>query len=260
MIDAHLHLEQYPDDEIDRLIDTWRTGGIEGVVAVSTGLHSAHRTLDLQQRHPDFVRAAIGAHPEQPVPPEIELQELLLLIETEKSRLCAIGEVGLPHYALADLGTTALDGHRELLGMFAELAGKHGLPLVLHAVHDKAALALDILQSHGVTRAHFHWLKASPTDLQKIVEAGYFVSVTPDVCHRERDQQLARHVPLPQLLLETDGPWPHEGPFFAGRRTTPLFLHEMVGTVAQLKSISKDELTRQLSENIEVCYGKRCPS
>ncbi|PWK15610.1 TatD family hydrolase [Tumebacillus permanentifrigoris] len=260
MFDAHLHLEQYPDEQIEGLIESWRIGGIQGVVAVSTGLRSAHRTLDLQQRFPDFVRAALGTHPEQPVPPESELVELLQLIELEKNRLSAIGEVGLPHYALAELGTMALDDHLELFGVFAKLAARHRLPLVLHAVHDKVPLALEVLQRHRVERAHFHWLKAVPADLQRIVEAGYYVSVTPDVCHRERDQQLARHVPLSQLLFETDGPWPHVGPLFAGRPTSPLFLHEMVGRVAQLKGVSQDALAQQVRANVDACYAPPSPN
>ncbi|MBL0388606.1 TatD family hydrolase [Tumebacillus sp. ITR2] len=254
MFDAHLHLEMYPDEEIGRLIDLWREGGIEGVVAVSTGLASAYRTLDLQQRFPDFVRAAVGIHPEYPVPPESDVAELLGLIRQERHRLVAIGEVGLPHYEAAKLGTGALEACLELLGVFAETSRELDLPLVLHAVHDKAPLAYETLMSHGVKRAHFHWLKAAPDDLQRIVEAGYYVSLTPDVCHRERDQQLAKSVPLSQLLLETDGPWEHEGPIFGGRPTTPLFLREMVEPVARLKGVTPEELVRRIRENTQTCY------
>ncbi|KEO83458.1 TatD family hydrolase [Tumebacillus flagellatus] len=254
MIDAHLHVEMYPDEELESLIETWREGGIESVVAVSTGLRSSYRTLELQVRYPDFVRAAVGMHPEYPVPPERDVTELLALIRQERHRLVAVGEVGLPHYEVEKLGAGALEAWTELLGTFAETAREHDLPLVLHAVHNKAPLAFQALQRHGVTRAHFHWLKAAPDDLQQILDAGYYVSVTPDVCHRERDQRLASLVPLPQLLLETDGPWPHEGPVFGGRRTTPLFLQEMVGPVARLKHLMPEELVRRVRGNTAACY------
>src|SRR2546422_11738579 len=40
-----------------------------------------------------------------------------------------------------------------------------------------------------------------------IVDAGYFVSVTPDVVYRERDREMVAGVPLDALLVESDGPW-----------------------------------------------------
>ncbi|GAA3328052.1 hypothetical protein GCM10020331_070470 [Ectobacillus funiculus] len=44
--------------------------------------------------------------------------------------------------------------------------------------------------------------------MKQITDSGYYISVTPEACYRERDQDLIRHVPLKQLLTETDGPWP----------------------------------------------------
>ena len=46
-----------------------------------------------------------------------------------------------------------------------------------------------------------------------IVDAGYFVSVTPEVVYRERDRELVELVPLESLLVESDAPWPYGGEF-----------------------------------------------
>lgn len=250
IIDSHLHVAQYEPDEIDR----WREAGVEAVVAVATGLRSSYRTLELKARYPDFIHAAIGWHPEQPLPKAGELDELLSLIRSERPRLSAIGEVGLPHYALAELGSGVLGGYQELLGVFADAAAGLDLAMVLHAVHDKAKTAFDILRSRQVNKAHFHWLKATSDDLVQIVKAGYYVSVTPEVCYRERDQRLAETVPLAQLLIETDGPWPYEGPF-SGRKTTPLLLPDVAKKVAAIKGVSEAFFAKQHRENIERLYG-----
>ena len=255
MIDSHLHLVQYPLAELDALIEQWRAGGVEQVVAVSTDLRSSHQTLAVKQRHPDFVHAAIGLHPEQAVPSAQELLELQALIRQERPLLSAIGEVGLPHYALPELGEGAVPAHAEMLREFAALSAEQQLPLVLHAVHDKAQMAFDILREAGAPRAHFHWLKAAPDVLASIVQAGHFVSVTPEVCYRERDQQLAVQVPLGQLLVETDGPWPYEERF-KGRMTTPLFLKEVVRTVAVLKGVTVTELLDVQRESVSDLYGR----
>ena len=72
----------------------------------------------------------------------------------------------------------------------------------------------------------FHWHKAlAPRSPATIVDAGYLVSVTPEVVYRERDRELVESVPLDSLLVESDAPWPYQGEFenvtsgpVAGRR------------------------------------------
>jgi TatD DNase family protein len=256
MIDTHIHLDKYPRDDLDKLIEEWRLGGVEGVVAVSTNLASAYRTLELKESYPEFVNAAIGYHPEQALPRVQELNELRTLIKAERTRIVAIGEVGLPHYALEALGNPPLEGYEELLNIFCQLAIEQDLPLVLHAIHDKAELALNLLSRNKISKAHFHWLKAPDPIINKIVHAGYYISVTPEVCYRERDQRLVRHVPLQQLLLETDGPWQYSEAF-SYRKTTPLLLHEIAAKVAEIKGLPLREVEERCFLNSLSCFSIR---
>jgi TatD DNase family protein len=258
IIDAHIHLEQYPADELDGWIESWQAQGVSQVIAVSTDLRSSYRTLELAQRHPSFVRPALGWHPEQALPSSAELAELIALIRSAASsrRIAAIGEVGLPHYSLT--GTEddlpRMSGSLELLSEFAALSDQTGLPLSLHAVHDKVAPVLSLLERTGVTRAHFHWLKASSADIARIVRGGYYVSVTPELIYRERDRQLLLQLPLSLLLLETDGPWPYEGPF-RGIRTTPLLIRDTARVAARLTNRTEAELLEICRSNAGKLYG-----
>jgi TatD DNase family protein len=254
MIDSHIHLDKYPRDHLDQLIEEWRLEGIEGVVAVSTNLASAYQTLELKESYPEFVYAALGYHPEQALPQTQEINELRSLIKSERKNIVAIGEVGLPHYELPSLNDPPIEGYLDLLQSFCELGVEQDLPLVLHAVHDKAELALDLLSSHKVAKAHFHWLKAPVTFLEKIIQAGYYISVTPEVCYRERDQKLVEQVPLQQLLLETDGPWSYSGAF-STRRTTPLFLHEVAAKVGEIKKSPQKDIKEVCTSNSLSCFG-----
>ncbi|CEH29006.1 deoxyribonuclease [Aneurinibacillus migulanus] len=251
-IDAHLHLDQYPESDTDKLISEWRKAGITGVVAVSMNLASAYRTLELKRRYPDFVYAAVGYHPEQSLPSLLEREELFSLLRKEREMIDAVGEVGLPHYQADAVKET--EAHCELLDQFAEVAVELALPLALHAVHDKAQIALDILLKKGVCKAHFHWLKAPNDVVEKIVRHGYYVSITPEICYRERDRHLACRIPLSQLLLETDGPWPHNGPF-AGQVTTPVFLRRSVTVVAELHDISVEAAAAASVKATRDLYG-----
>src|SRR5690625_217420 len=96
--DAHIHLDQYSIDDLDRLIDQWQASGVKGVLSVSSNLSSAYQTLELQQKYEGFVYAALGIHPEQDLPLNADIAELSSLIKHEQDRIYAIGEVGLPYY------------------------------------------------------------------------------------------------------------------------------------------------------------------
>ncbi|WP_088105372.1 TatD family hydrolase [Halalkalibacter urbisdiaboli] len=251
MIDAHIHLEQY--DRISDQIERWRMGGVKSVIAVSNNLASSYRTLELKEKYPDFVFACVGFHPEYELPKVKELEEWKSLIRLERKRITGIGEIGLPHYQLDKL-SNSLPDYIQFLAECFEVANEHKLPVALHAVHDKAGLVLQLLKTYKINKAHFHWLKAPADVLQAIVESGYYLTVTPEVCYRERDQQLLMQVPLSQLLIETDGPWEYHHPMFKQERTTPLFLEEMVQTIARLKRINTTELEKQLTRNTLNCY------
>ncbi|MEH7383498.1 TatD family hydrolase [Bacillus sp. JJ1533] len=254
MIDAHIHLEQYEAKKLPAQIENWQEAGVKGVIAVSNDLPSSYRTLELQGKFPNFVHAAVGFHPEQPLPLEQDFVEWERLVQIERKKIVAIGEIGLPHYNLEKL-PVSLEHYSDLLTRCLEVAALHQLPVALHAVHDKAEMVFDHLQDKQITEAHFHWLKAPEDVINKIVKAGYFISVTPEVCYRSRDQMLAKQVPLSQLLIETDGPWPYEGEF-KNQSTSPLFLRSIVSQLATLFSQDIQELKEQLMLNSIHCYRK----
>lgn len=256
MFDAHLHLEQYPEDEVDRLIEQWQEAGIEGVVAVSTDLASSYKTLELKQRHPAFIYAAVGHHPEQNPPDEADANELLALMKCEREQISAIGEVGLPHYTIDQMDKKAVESYHSLLTSFAKTANRLQLPVALHAVHEQTQPVLDILQTEKVEHAHFHWLKTDEQSLQKVFDSGYSMSLTPEVCYRKRDQKLAVMAPGEQLMIETDGPWSFSGPF-EGIQTTPLLLKDVINKIAQLREESAEKLTALTTKNVQKIYGNR---
>jgi TatD DNase family protein len=83
---------------------------------------------------------------------------------------------------------------------------------------------------------------------QAIVQQGYFISVTPETCYRARDRELVAAVPLANLLLETDGPWPYGGEF-EGRLTEPTFLGRIVQEVAAIKGVAVEDVAANVVQN-----------
>src|SRR3989442_11499957 len=192
VVDSHCHLHDpaFPD-ALDALRvalahDVW------GVIAVGCDAETNARNLALATAAPKTVWACLGFHPDQDRLTEADLEAVEQQVAEHHSRVVGLGEIGLPWYSLegkADAAERAARGKARLDRLLA-LAARYDLAVSLHAPHGAAADALESLQRHRIDRAVFHWHKATPEVTRRIVEAGYFVSVTPAVGFRER--QIAR--------------------------------------------------------------------
>jgi len=249
LIDTHIHLASPRYTDVAGLVAHAQAAGIGGVVAVAVDEASSRHILAMRETFPAFVCAGLGVHPERHVTDE-ETERVIALIRQERPRLAAIAEVGLPWYTVReepDRERLIVAGEPRLR-RFLRLAKELDLAVVLHAPHNAAAPALALLDAEGVERAVFHWHKASPEVTSAIVERGYCVSVTPEVCYRERDRELVAAVPLANLLLETDGPWAYGGEF-EGHPTEPTFLRRLVEEVAAIKGRPVAEMAEMTTQN-----------
>ena len=100
-----------------------------------------------------------------------------------------------------------------------------------------------------VERAVFHWHKAPLDVTRAIVDAGHFVSVTPEVVYRERDRELVEAVSLDSLLVESDAPWPYGGEF-ASEPSGPWVAARVAEEVAKIKRLPVDETMYRLAVNV----------
>ena len=234
MIDSHIHLDadQYadPSSTIKRAQDA----GVRAVIVPGVSPASNRAVLGLARRFPGFVRAALGFHPERYELTDREFEATVAMIRAERESICAIGEVGMPWYGdrAHDEGLRARA--RQRLDAVAVLAIELYLPLILHAPHESAAEALQIVTDAGSPRAVFHWHKSDEATTRAIIDAAHYISITPEIVYRERDRELARVVPLSQLLVETDGPWQYGNPF-AGHTTEPTMVRNVVAQIAELR-------------------------
>ncbi len=255
-IDTHCHLDAPNYADLAAVCRQSEQAGVTVTVAAGAGLDSNQRILGLQQQQPAHVWAALGLHPERPEASWDEVEAVLAQLRSHRGRVVALGEVGLPHYALLDGSMTAEQArrHEALLHALVKGAVALSLPVVLHAPHAAADKALAIARRYEPSGVVFHWHKGSPETTAAICEAGYFVSVTPEVCYRERDRELVRATPLRNLLLESDGPWPYGGEF-AGQSTTPAVVARLAVEVARLKGVSLEEVRELTWENAQRLFG-----
>src|SRR5215472_210596 len=253
MIDSHVHLDadQYadPSGAIKRALEA----GVTAMVAPGTGGTSNQRVLDLARRFPRVVYAACGYHPERFELTDADLEEALTLLRDKRDLLCAVGEVGMPWYGERAREPDRFASAARILSRFARAAVDVDLPMIIHAPHDSARDALRVLRTAEVRRAVFHWHKSDDATTHAILEAGYFISLTPEVAYRTRDKRLAKMVPLGRMLLETDGPWPHGGPF-ENRPTEPAMIVETVDAVARALTVRRELVGAVTTTNTRMLF------
>ena len=250
MIDTHCHLHDPAYADLGETLRVSLTHDVWGVIAVGVDAATNERTLAAATAFPKAVWPCLGFHPDKPELDEAEFERVIAQLHEHHARLVALGEVGLPWYSLEgqpDPATLMTRGKLRLDHLL-DVAVRYDLPVALHAPHGAAVGAFEALKRRGLERAVFHWHKA-PADVTKaIVDAGYLVSVGPEVVYRERDRELVAAVDLESLLVETDGPWPYRGEF-EGMASGPWLASRVAEEVAKIKRLPVDDVMFQLSAN-----------
>lgn len=253
VIDAHIHLDLYDADERRLILSSLEQERIEALISVSIHLESCQEQLRLKRMSPDHVYPAFGYHPEQALPSEEELEQLTAWIREHRDDMVAIGEVGLPYYrrkeAIKKGDPFDLEPYVRLLRHFIELAAELDKPVVLHAIYEDADVACDVLEKCGWDKAHFHWFRGSAKTLRRIEEAGYYVSIAPDIAAEAEVRAIVRAFPLERMMAETDGPWK-----FSDQMTHPSLIRNTIKHIATLKQVAEDEVARKLIENARTFY------
>lgn len=256
-IDAHIHLDMYSEESAKAIIANLEASHVQALIAVSRHLDSCKTTKHLQSLAPDRVFAAYGFHPEQELPTEEQLDELIGWMGEHASEMSAVGEIGLPYYKRQEVEAAGqvfdLAPYIQLLERFFQLAAEWDKPVVLHAVYEDAAIVCDLLAKYGIKKAHFHWFKGPSETVERMIEVGYSISITPDVLYEEEIRTLIRNYPLELIMVETDGPWPFEGPF-SGEETHPRMIHAVIEQIAGLKGLSLEETASTLLTNTRSFY------
>lgn len=257
--DTHIHLEQYDEKQREQHIARAKAAGVKHIVAVSMDLASSQATQALAQQYGSLIMPAYGFHPEQPVLSSENEQQLMQWIRARAAsgERFAIGEVGLPYYRGLEFlergDQLDTQPYIELLERFIVLAKELDRQIVLHAVYEDAAIACDLLQKHEMKRAHFHWFKGDAATIERMIEHGYHISVTPDVCYEPEIQALVKRYPLELLMVETDGPWPFAEEFH-GKETESAMVVRVAEAIAELLGKNRNEVAAQLYNNSSRFY------
>jgi len=231
--DSHAHLADAQfDADRHEVLKRAREAGVSNILNICTDA----KTLEVGLELPVWNAAATTPH-------DVEGDAFFPLIESQVSRLQAIGETGLDYYY--EHSPRALQ--QEYLLRYASLARAHQLPLIIHC---REAFS-DLFALLDYERVVLHCFTGSLEEARGVWDRGWLLSLSGIVTFKRSKalRKVAAEAPLNQLLVETDAPYlAPQGR--RGKRNEPAFVVEVAECLAMVRGIPVEEVARATSENL----------
>jgi TatD DNase family protein len=237
-IDAHAHIDHYSDELMPQVLAQLEAQQ-QLTMSVAVDPDSYARARMLAERSP-WIVPAFGIHPWEAHKHPGDLEAVRPLIDSSPM----IGEIGLDFHWVEDRATYPIQ--RAVLAFFLDAAHAQNKIVNLHTKGAEAEI-LELLERHRVERAIVHWY-SGPLDIADALAArGALFSIGVEVHTSALIQDLARRLPLDQLLSETDNPGSVE--WFTGKPGMPGELPGVVEALAQLRGMEPAELRETIRAN-----------
>jgi TatD DNase family protein len=255
-VDAHIHLSdaQY-SEKVPLVLEEAQRANVVALVSNSMDLETSILNMKLAEDHSGFVYTALGIHPWNVTDlTDEDLQRTVDFIfqhGANHEKVVAIGEIGLdPQYAKRrETKDKQVRVFQEMLAAAEKLA----LPVIVHS-RWSAPKIMPILSSYNLRGVLFHWFSSPLELLPQIIERGYYVSEGPPTVFSNKIQEIVQHVPITNLLTETDGPVSYYGPF-KDKLTTPAFIPKVVEAIAKIKNMKEEDVAEQILKNFSSFFG-----
>ena len=247
MIDTHSHIysEEFDADR-DEVILRAQHAGVTKIILPNVDSDSLPRLLKLEARYPDYCYAAVGLHPES-VKENYQKELDVIREELERRRYIAVGEIGIDLYWDKTYQTEQILAFQTQV----EWAIEFNLPVIIHVrnSHNETIQALKPYAGKGL-KGIFHCFGGTPEEAAEIFSLGDFKLGIGGVVTFKNSGLAASlmHIPLENLVLETDSPYLTPAPF-RGKRNESAYTVLVAEKLAQVYDMSVGEIDRITTEN-----------
>ena len=178
LIDSHAHLDDEKfDNDREEIISKIKDAGIKNFITAGYSLGSSKKAVELAEKY-DFIYATCGISPNDIPQDEDEvwkqISEIEGMVEKQKNKIVAIGEIGLDYYWEKDEKMRELQ--RKAFIKQIELANKLNLPIVIHT-REAIMDTLEILKQNPVDKKGvFHCCPQNRELIKEGLKLGFYIS------------------------------------------------------------------------------------
>ncbi|MBA0901977.1 MAG: TatD family hydrolase [Candidatus Nitrotoga sp.] len=244
-VDSHCHIN-FPELEniFDEVLENMRQNEVSHALCVSVNLEDFPQVRLLAERH-DHIYASVGVHPDHES--DAEPTEELLVELAEHPKVIAIGETGLDYFRLKG----DLEWQRTRFRTHIRAARKCRKPLIVHT-REAAQDTLRLMDEEGAAEAGgvMHCFTESLEVARAAIEMNFYISFSGIVTFKNATslKDVARHIPLDRILIETDSPYLAPVPY-RGKLNQPAYVKHVAEEIATLRGISLEEVGRATTDN-----------
>jgi len=271
IIDTHSHLQFNAfKDDANEVVKRTLAKNI-WMINVGTKYETSKNAVELAEKYPEGVFAAIGLHPIYAAAEFIKVRtdpdegEFLIneqefdkekYKELAKSKkVVAIGEIGLDYYYKPKTTAKLQQFKEKQKKVFIEqldLAKELNLPLILHCrmAHDDV---IEVLQKRDENRGVIHCFTGTLEQAKKYVRLGFCIGIN-GIIFKFNIDGIIKEIPLESILVETDCPYLTPAPE-GEKRNEPIFIKHTIKKMADLKGISFKEVDEVTTENARKLFN-----
>jgi len=234
MLDAHCHLDLYPDPS-----RTAREAENANIFVICVTNHpTAFLAAEPHTRKFRKVRLALGLHP---LTAELHNEQELARFKELANKTSFIGEVGLD---FSRDGQSTKD--KQFLSFRFALRCLQNRPkfLTLHSRRAENAV-IDVLDNEYPHPVVFHWYSGTLKTLDTAIERGHFFSINPAMLLSKKGKAIVERIPAHRALTESDGPFVN----INDRTIVPSDIQLVENGLAQIWGITPAAVRNTVAEN-----------
>ena len=250
LFDSHSHLnDEKFDEDREEQIKKIRESGVSNFITAGYSVESSKKALEIAKKY-DFIYTTAGVSPNDIPQTEEELwkqlAEIEKIVEKNKEKICAIGEIGLDYYWNTDNKELQKKAFIEQI----KIANKYNLPIVIHT-REAVMDTLQILKENKVTKTGvFHCCPQNRELIKEGLKLGFYISFAGPITFKnsKNAEEMINLVPNDRILIETDSPYLAPEPV-RGTRNTPANVKYIAQKIADVKGLTIEEVEKMTFEN-----------
>mgnify|MGYP001337305042 FL=1 len=246
MIDSHCHLDHEPlKSDLSNIIKRSKDVGIEKLLTISTSVESFQKIKNIINED-EIIFGTIGIHPHETDNNEISIDYIVKNFE-ENPKIIGIGETGLDFY----YNNSDKEKQIKSFKKHIEASIETNSPLIVHSrnAEDETFEILNKYQGEKL-KILMHCFTGSKNFAEKLLKLNAFFSASGIITFKNSIdlQETFKILPLEKILIETDSPYLAPVPN-RGKKNEPSFLSYTAQKLAEIKDLSKQEITKITTKN-----------
>ena len=247
LIDIHTHIQQHDPSEVDGMIQRAKEAGVSTIIAAGTTIEDSKKAIALAETYSN-IYAGVGIHPAD-LEASITTEDIKTLNELAgHERVIVMSEIGI------DFMPNSPDHswQEEAFAAQIEIARNHNLPVVFHVREhlddltrfEARSTALSILADldAGELGGAAHYFQGDYDYARKVLDLGFKISFAKPLLRSHELQEVAKRVPLDNIVLETDS---YPQPFKKNRAkwTEPKDVRLVAESLAEMRNLAVEDFT-----------------